>query len=71
MAEKTARLSLEVSGNKLRQHFQILCVSCGTKIREKASEESYGLCLKCFYTNLAKRLSSQPRVSAGEFVSER
>ncbi|MBC8030684.1 MAG: hypothetical protein H7Z16_11280 [Pyrinomonadaceae bacterium] len=71
MAEKAARLSLKISGNELRQHFQILCVSCGTKIREKASEDSYGLCLRCFYADLAKRLSGQKRVSAGEFVSER
>lgn len=71
MAEKTARLSLEISGNEFRQHFQLLCVSCGVKIRDKASEDSYGLCLRCFYTDLAKRLSGQKRVSAGEFVSER
>ncbi len=51
--------------------FKILCVSCGVKIREKASEDSYGLCLKCFYADLAKRLRRQPRVIPGEFVSER
>jgi len=51
--------------------FSILCVSCGTKIRDKASEDSYGLCLKCFYADLAKRLTGQPRVTAREFVSER
>ena len=51
--------------------FQVLCVACGIKIREKASEDSYGLCLRCFYADLAKRLSSQPRVTPGEFVSER
>ena len=69
MAEKRARR--ESSGNEFRQYFQILCVSCGTKIRDRASEDSYGLCLRCFYTDLAKRLSSQKRVSTGEFVSER
>lgn len=65
---------------KVREHddnavselsFQVLCVACGIRIREKASEDSYGLCLRCFYADLAKRLSSQPRVSPGEFVSER
>ena len=60
-----------ISGNELRQEFQILCVSCGVKIRDKASEDSYGLCLKCFYADLAKRFNGQARVTAGEFVSER
>ena len=71
MAANALRRASEISGNEFRQHFQILCVSCGVKIRDKASEDSYGLCLKCFYADLAKRLSGQPRVTAGEFVSER
>jgi len=54
-----------------RTAFMILCVSCGAKIRENVSEDSYGLCLKCFYADLAKRLRRQPRVRHGEFVSER
>lgn len=71
MLEKVRRQIVQSSGVDLRHHFQILCVSCGVKIRDKASEDSYGLCLKCFYADLAKRLRSQPRVTAGEFVSER
>jgi hypothetical protein len=51
--------------------FKILCISCGVMIREKASDDSYGLCLKCFYRSLASRLRSQKRVVAGEFVSDR
>ena len=51
--------------------FKILCISCGVKIREKAAEDSYGLCLKCFYTSLAARMLSQKRTPAGEFVSDR
>ncbi|MDQ5843919.1 MAG: hypothetical protein M3539_01310 [Acidobacteriota bacterium] len=51
--------------------FKILCISCGVTIREKASDDSYGLCLKCFYRSLASRLRSQKRVVAGEFVSDR
>lgn len=69
MFENVARQSIETSVNELA--FQILCVSCGVKIREKASEDSYRLCLRCFYADLAKRFSSQRRTSAGEFVSER
>jgi hypothetical protein len=51
--------------------FKVICISCGVKIRENASDDSYGMCLRCFYTMLAVRLRSQKRVAAGEFVSER
>lgn len=51
--------------------FKVVCISCGVKIREHASDDSYGLCLKCFYAMLAARLRSQKRVATGEFVSER
>ena len=51
--------------------FKVVCISCGVKIRENASDDSYGMCLKCFYTMLATRLRTQRRAAAGEFVSER
>ena len=51
--------------------FKVVCISCGVKIRENASDDSYGMCLRCFYTMLAVRLRTQKRVAAGEFVSER
>jgi hypothetical protein len=51
--------------------FKIVCITCGVKIRENASDDSYGMCLKCFYTMLAARLRTQRRATAGEFVSER
>jgi hypothetical protein len=51
--------------------FRVICISCGAKIRENASDDSYGMCLRCFYAMLAARLRTQKRVSAGEFVSER
>ena len=51
--------------------FKVVCISCGVQIRENASDDSYGMCLKCFYRMLAVRLRSQKRASAGEFVSER
>jgi hypothetical protein len=51
--------------------FKVLCVNCGVKIRSHASEDSCGLCLKCFYRILAERLRDQKRTAAGEFVSER
>ncbi len=51
--------------------FKVLCVNCGVKIRNHASEDSCGLCLKCFYRILAERLRKQKRTAAGEFVSER
>ncbi|HLN97871.1 MAG TPA: hypothetical protein VK208_05360 [Pyrinomonadaceae bacterium] len=51
--------------------FKVTCISCGVKIRENASDDAYGLCLRCFYGMLATRLRAQKRVMAGEFVSER
>ncbi len=51
--------------------FSLVCISCGVKIRENASDDSYGLCLRCFYAMLAARLQTQKRAAAGEFVSER
>jgi DNA-directed RNA polymerase subunit RPC12/RpoP len=51
--------------------FRILCISCGVKIRENASEDSHGVCLRCFYRMLAARLRAHKRVAEGEFVSER
>ena len=51
--------------------FKVICITCGVRIRENASDDSYGMCLRCFYKMLAVRLRSQKRVPAGEFVSER
>jgi hypothetical protein len=51
--------------------FKVTCISCGVKIRENASDDSYGMCLRCFYAMLAARLRTQKRVTAGEFVSDR
>jgi hypothetical protein len=51
--------------------FKVVCISCGVKIRENASDDSYGMCLRCFYTMLALRLRTQKSVAAGEFVSDR
>ena len=51
--------------------FRVVCISCGAKIRENASDDSYGMCLRCFYAMLAARLRGQKRAAAGEFVSER
>jgi hypothetical protein len=51
--------------------FKIICITCGVKIRENASDDSYGMCLRCFYAMLAARLRTQKRARVGEFVSER
>jgi DNA-directed RNA polymerase subunit RPC12/RpoP len=56
---------------KSDQGFKIVCISCGAKIRENASDDSYGMCLRCFYAMLAVRLRTQKRARVGEFVSER
>ena len=56
---------------KTDSRFQVICISCGVKIRENASDDSYGMCLRCFYTMLAVRLRNRKRTATGEFVSER
>lgn len=56
---------------KHKTEFRVLCISCGVKIRDKASDDSYGLCLKCFYAMLAARLRTQKRTTVGEFVADR
>ena len=56
---------------KVEPTFQVICISCGGKIRENASDASYGMCLRCFYTLLAVRLRNRTRTTTGEFVSER
>ena len=56
--------------NKDRE-FKVVCITCGVKIRENASDDGYGMCLRCFYAMLAARLRSRKRVAAGEFVSDR
>ncbi len=56
---------------RVQTEFRVLCVACGVKIRKDASQDSCGLCLKCFYKILAERLRAQQRVRTGEFVSER
>jgi len=56
---------------KTDSRFQVICISCGVKIRDNASDDSYGMCLRCFYTMLAVRLRNRNRTATGEFVSER
>jgi hypothetical protein len=56
---------------KIEPGFKVICISCGVKMRESASDDSYGMCLRCFYAMLAARLRNQRRAAAGEFVSER
>ncbi len=51
--------------------FKVVCISCGVKIRDDASDDAYGMCLRCFYAMLAARLRARKRVAAGEFVSDR
>jgi hypothetical protein len=51
--------------------FKIVCISCGGTIRENASDDSYGLCLRCFYKSLAARFRNQKKLISGEFVSDR
>ncbi|MEK6281482.1 MAG: hypothetical protein AABN95_14100 [Acidobacteriota bacterium] len=62
---------MEKQKKKVTIGFKVVCVSCGGIIRENAGDDSYGLCLRCFYRSLAVRLRNQKRAVAGEFVSDR
>lgn len=56
---------------KFRNHFKVLCIWCGQKIRDDNHEESSGVCLKCFYRIVNDHLSRQKHSIQGEFASER
>jgi DNA-directed RNA polymerase subunit RPC12/RpoP len=51
--------------------FVVLCIWCGSKIRDDKEEEAQGVCLKCFYQILSNHLRAQKRTVYGEFVSDR
>lgn len=57
--------------SKIEPGFKVICISCGVKIRDDAGDDSYGMCLRCFYAMLATRLRQRRRVASGEFVSDR
>ena len=58
--------------DKEKDHnFVVQCIWCGEKIRDDKTEESTGVCLKCFYQILSNHLHSQKRTVYGEFVSDR
>ena len=62
---------MDEPGKPIQYKFIIVCISCGATIRENASDDSYGLCLSCFYQSLAARFQRQKRGTTGEFVSDR
>lgn len=51
--------------------YLVLCIWCGSKIREDKQEDASGVCLKCFYQILSNHFRSQKRSAYGEFVSDR
>ena len=51
--------------------FRVICVWCGSEIREDKHENEQGICLKCFYRMLTDHLSGQRRPHQREFVSDR
>jgi len=51
--------------------YSILCVWCGSKIRDTKQPQDNAECLNCFYRSLSKHLAGQKRTPSGEFVSER
>jgi hypothetical protein len=51
--------------------YEVRCVWCGIRIRRDSSEDSTGVCLKCFYQILNERFRAQRRARQGEVVSDR
>jgi hypothetical protein len=54
-----------------KQTFIVLCIWCGSKIRDNKQEDATGVCLKCFHQILSNHLQAQKRTAYGEFVSDR
>lgn len=54
-----------------KRTFIVLCIWCGSKIRDNKQEDATGVCLKCFYQILSNHLQAQKRTVYGEFVSDR
>jgi DNA-directed RNA polymerase subunit RPC12/RpoP len=51
--------------------YRVVCVWCGSEIREDKHENEQGICLKCFYKILGDHLKAQRRTRSSEFVSDR
>jgi hypothetical protein len=51
--------------------FCVVCIWCGLSIRRESTENSYGICLQCFYRILSEQLRVQTRSSVNQFASER
>lgn len=54
-----------------RPTFEVICVWCGSRIREDKHQDEQGVCLRCFYKILGDHLLAQRRVGVSDFVSER
>jgi len=51
--------------------FRVVCVWCGSEIREDKHGDEQGICLQCFYRILGDHLMSQKRSHAREYASDR
>jgi len=57
--------------SQVRAKFYVICVWCGTTIREDKAQDSEGMCLRCFYKILAQRYQAQQQVRQSNHVSDR
>lgn len=61
-----------ISGSaKPKQRFRVICIWCGSKIRDDNEKDSTGICLECFYQLLTSHLRMQKRTINGDYVSDR
>jgi DNA-directed RNA polymerase subunit RPC12/RpoP len=51
--------------------YRVVCVWCGSEIREDKNGDEQGICLKCFYRILGDHLRAQRRTRFDDFVSDR
>ena len=51
--------------------FRVICVWCGSEIREDKHENEQGICLKCFYRMLTDHLAAQQPAIHRDLVSDR
>ncbi len=56
---------------KTDREFEVRCIWCGVTIRRDNSEDSQGVCLRCFYRILSERFRAQRHARSAEGTSDR
>jgi hypothetical protein len=62
---------MKVTLRKIKREYFVTCTKCGATIRQRANEDSSGICLGCFYKFLNERLAQKKGTPGKDFASER